>query len=298
MQEIIRVEAPECELGEGPTWLDPTAELLYVDIVNGRVHRLDPSTGAASTLEFGGQVSAALPTHDGSLVVARDLELLLVDQSGAIAARWTIDEDPEDNRLNDCRVDPAGRIWAGTMSTSRRPRQAALYRLDRRGLTQAVAPTTLSNGMGWSPDGNRMYFIDSTTQRVDQFGFDVATGSLGERQTFVEVPSQAGLPDGLTVDSDGCVWVCLFGGGAVHRYTPDGNLERVIELPVSCPTCPSFGGADLSTLYITTARHRLDASQRYAEPLAGALLSLAPDVVGRPPDAADLSITLTARTPQ
>ena len=128
---------------------------------------------------------------------------------------------------------------------------------------------TISNGIGWSPDGTTMYYIDSTTQRIVEFDYDLDTGELGEQRLFAEIDPTDGLPDGLTVDAEGGVWVCLFGGGRIRRYLPDGTLDQEIMLPLTNPTCPAFGGADLGTLYITTARHRLTDEQLAREPLAG-----------------------------
>ena len=127
-----------------------------------------------------------------------------------------------------------------------------------------------------------MYYIDSTTQRVVEFDYDLDSGELGQERLFAEIDPVDGLPDGLTVDADGCVWVCLFGGGRIRRYRPDGALDQEIVLPLTNPTCPAFGGADLRTLYVTTARHRLTEEQLIREPLAGALLQLDVGVTGLP----------------
>jgi sugar lactone lactonase YvrE len=145
-----------------------------------------------------------------------------------------------------------------------------------------ISNTTISNGLGWSPAGDRMYFIDSTTHRIDVFDYDAESGRIAGRRAFAEIDPSDGLPDGMTVDSEGGVWVCLFGGGAVRRYGEDGALEDHVELPVTNPTSPVFGGPDLRTLYVTSARHRLSEKQLAAEPLAGAVFALRPGVVGLP----------------
>jgi sugar lactone lactonase YvrE len=191
-------------------------------------------------------------------------------------------DEPDHTRLNDCRCDPAGRLWAGTMSRERRPGTAALYRLGPGGLERAIGGTTISNGLGWSPDGRSMYFIDSPTQRIDVLDYDVATGRAADRRPLVTIPEEDGLPDGLTVDAEGGIWVALFGGGAVRRYAPDGGLDAHVALPASHPTCPAFGGDDLRTLFVTTSRHRLTPAERAAQPLAGAVLGLRPGPAGRP----------------
>jgi sugar lactone lactonase YvrE len=194
-----------------------------------------------------------------------------------------VEADRPDNRFNDCKCDPQGRLWAGTMSKRREPGTAALYRLVAGGdIERVIAGTTISNGLAWSPAGDRVYFVDSTTQRIDVFDFDAATGDVSGRRALAEIDPRDGLPDGLAVDAEDGVWVCLFGGGAIRRYGADGELTAAIAVPVTNPTSAAFGGADLRTLYVTSARHRLSAEQLAAEPLAGAVLALEPGVPGLP----------------
>jgi sugar lactone lactonase YvrE len=159
----------------------------------------------------------------------------------------------------------------------------SLYRLAPGGpLERVISGTTISNGMGWSLAGDRMYFIDSPTRRVDALDFDAATGEVSGRRPFAEIDRPGWLPDGLTVDAEGGVWVCFFGGGALRRYAEDGTLAAEVRLPVTNPTSPVFGGADLRTMYVTSARHHLTPEQLAAEPLAGAVLALEPGVAGLP----------------
>jgi sugar lactone lactonase YvrE len=169
------------------------------------------------------------------------------------------------------------------MSKTRTPGTAALYRLAPGGrIERVIAGTTISNGLAWSPSGDTMYFIDSTTQRIDALDFDARTGDVSDRRPLVAIAPDDGLPDGMTVDAEGGIWVCLFGGAAIRRYTPEGRLDAAIPLPTTNPTSPVFGGPDLRTLYITTARHRLTPHQLATEPLAGAVLTLDPGVHGLP----------------
>ena len=271
------------ELGEGPFWDDHRGELLRVDISLGLVHGWNPTTGAAWRRECDGEVGAALPRAgaDG-LVLAIGRRIVLDGGEGARVLAH-VEEDRPGNRFNDCKCDPSGRLWAGTMSGERAPREASLYRLAPGGEIERVIPgTTISNGLGWSPAGDRMYFIDSTTHRIDVFDYDAESGQIAGRRAFAELDPSDGLPDGMTVDSEGGVWVCLFGGGAVRRYGADGALEGHVELPVTNPTSPVFGGPDLRTLYVTSARHNLSAEQLAAEPLAGAVFALQPGVAGLP----------------
>ena len=267
------------QLGEGPFWDEERGELLRVDIARGLVHGWSPETGASWRREVDGEVSAAIPraNRDG-LLLAVGHRLLLDDGGGGVRVLARVEEDLAANRFNDCKCDPRGRLWAGTMSKERAPGAAALYRLaPGRELDRVIAGTTISNGLAWSPSGELMYFIDSTTQRIDVLDFDAAGGALSDRRPFAEIDPGDGIPDGMTVDADGGVWVCLFGGGAVRRYGEDGALEAHIVLPVTNPTSAVFGGPELRTLYVTSARHKLSE-----EPLAGAVLALDPGVTGLP----------------
>ncbi len=256
---------------------------MRVDILGGAVHRWWPGTGETATFTVAGEVGAAVPRAGGGLVLAVGRELVLREPDGRRRVVAAVEPDVPGNRFNDCRADPHGRLWAGTMSRTRTPGAAALYVLEPDGRVMlAISGTTISNGLGWSADGTRMYFIDSTTQRVDVLDVDGGSGAISGRRPFAVIDPADGLPDGLAVDAEGGVWVCLFGGAAVRRYDAGGRLDAVVPLPVTNPTCPAFGGDDLRTLYITSARHRLTPEQLAAEPLAGALLALDPGVAGLP----------------
>jgi sugar lactone lactonase YvrE len=270
-------------LGEGPYWDDRAGELLWVDITQGRMHAWSPPNEDVRTEVVGGEVSAVIPRAGGpGHVVAAGHSLLLRDGDDEHVLA-TVEQDLPDNRFNDCKCDPQGRLWAGTMSRTRTPGTAALYRLVPGGEIEPVIDgTTISNGLAWSPSGDTMYFIDSTAQRIDTFDFDGATGDITHRGTFAEIDPADGLPDGMTVDVEGGIWVCLFGGAAIRRYTAEGHLDTSIALPATNPTSPVFGGPHLRTLYITTARHRLTLAQLASEPLAGAVLTLTPGVQGVP----------------
>jgi sugar lactone lactonase YvrE len=271
------------ELGEGPFWDERTGELLRVDIARGRIHAWDPVGDRVTTHDVAAEVSAVLPRAAAAgWLVAAGHRLLLRDGDDRRTLA-IVERDVPDNRFNDCKCDPQGRVWAGTMSKRRAPGTAALYRLAPGGeIERVIAGTTISNGLGWSPSGERMYFVDSTTQRIDVLDFDGADGRVADRRALVEVDPRNGLPDGLAVDAEGGIWVCLFGGGAVRRYGPDGALDAAIRLPVTNPTSPVFGGADLRTLYVTSARHRLSLGRLALEPLAGAVFALDPGVAGLP----------------
>lgn len=267
-----------CLLGECPVWLPDTAELLFVDILKGRVHRLEPRRGKLATLELGTFVGAAAPRVAGGVVVATPAGFELVDwERGPARILAAVEADRPDNRMNDGKCDSAGRFWAGTMSQHRMPGAGSLYRLDADGtVTRVVAGVTISNGLGWSPDDSTFYYIDSDANGVDAFDFDAATGSVENRRRLVDLDRELGEGDGMTVDSSGNLWIAVLGGSCVRCFSPNGVLEEVIELPVSLVTSCAFGGADLGDLYITTAQHRLDRPG----PLDGALFRCRPGVTG------------------
>jgi sugar lactone lactonase YvrE len=270
---MLRAQAPFAErhqLGEGPNWDPVSRHLIHVDISAGLIHRLGADGAVEPPIELNPPVSFALPRREGGLVAGQGHSIVSIDDEGRGQVLAKV-EEPTENRFNEARCDPAGRLWAGTMSTPRKP-TAALYRLDPDGsLTCQLEGTRISNGIGWSPDNQQMFFIDSPTQRIDVFDYDLDSGGISDRRSFVDVDPADGMPDGLAVDRDGGVWVSLFGGGVVHRYGPTGRLEAVCRLPTTNPTCPAFGGFLLATLYVTTARHKLSEEQLASEPLAGAV---------------------------
>jgi sugar lactone lactonase YvrE len=267
-------------LGEGPTW-DPAAQrLLWVDILGSRAHAYNPADGTDASADAGQHLGALKPRAGGGLVANLAGGVAVYEPDDALLparpARWlTRWPDPE-VRGNDAAVDRFGTLWAGSMRYDEGPGGGELRRLSPTGeLLQTVAGVAVSNGIGWSPDGAAMYYADSPTRRVDVFDADPADGSAHRRRPLIELPADVrGFPDGLTVDADGCLWVALWDGWAVHRYTPDGRLDRVLETPVARATACAFGGPDLRDLYLTTARTGLSDEALAAQPPAGSLLVL------------------------
>ncbi|GAA2245604.1 SMP-30/gluconolactonase/LRE family protein [Streptomyces indiaensis] len=254
----------EAELGEGPTWDAAAGRLLWIDILGSRLHTYDPATGRRTLRRTEQHIGAVKPRTGGGLVLNLRDGVGLLDPDGTF--RWLHHEPVPGRRANDAAVAPDGSLWAGTMRYDEAPGGGTLSRLTGDGTAEVVLDdVAVSNGTGWSPDGRLMYYIDTPTRRVDVF--DHADGRLSGRRTLAVIEENAGFPDGLTVDAEGCVWVALWQGSAVRRYTPDGELDRVIELPVALVTACAFGGDGLTDLYVTTARVGL------AEPpaLAGSL---------------------------
>jgi sugar lactone lactonase YvrE len=271
------------ELGECPVWLPDQSVLQRVDITARAIVRLDVASGRERRHATGADVGFALPAPGGGLVAGVERRLVRLATPGAPESVIAeVEPERTGNRFNDAAFDPAGRLWAGTMSRERTPGTATLYRVSPDGEVEpAIAGATISNGIDWDPDFSVMYYVDSTTQQIDAIAFDVDRGRLGARRRFAAVDPDDGLPDGLTVDAEGGVWLALFGGRAVRRYGRDGTLDAEIRLPVTNPTSVAFGGADLSDLYITSAKHRLSAQQLAREPLAGSVLRLRPGIRGR-----------------
>lgn len=273
-------------LGEGPYWVPEDNCLLWVDIERGQLHRTYFPSGETVTVTFGA-VSAAFPAAGGGILTVggNALTLRLPAERGSEWLARTVAEIParEGVRFNDAAVDPAGRVWVGSMHTGESEPLGELYRLDPGGrLTTVVKGITVSNGIAWSPDGTRMYYADSPVRRVDMFDYDPATGAAFRRRGFADLSGAEGVPDGLTVDADGFVWVAMWGGHALRRFAPSGRPDAVLPVPVSRPTSCAFGGPGMTDLYVTTASIGRTGAERAAEPLAGRLLRLCPGPVGLP----------------
>lgn len=273
------------ELGEGPVWDPANACVYFVDILRGLVHRFDPSTRASRVYDVGRPVGSLALTERGDLILAVQSGFARLDiVSGQTTRIADVDPNRPDLRMNDGKCDAAGRFWAGTMAFDERHGAGALYRLDPDGTVHTMLrDLTISNGIDWSDDGGAMYFVDSPTQSIDLFDFDATNGMVENRRTFVRIPSSEGAPDGLTLDAEGHVWVALWGGGAVHRYAPDGTRDAVIPLPARYPTSCAFGGSDFSDLFITTASIKLSRRERIEQPDAGGLFRARPGPKGRAP---------------
>jgi sugar lactone lactonase YvrE len=272
-----------CVLGESPCYDERTGRVWWVDILSSRQVWRDLRTGETGELPTTGHVGAAVPRRHGGFVlclpdgpVLADPDRIITPLGGYSEADLEAEVPPSGTamRSNDAKADPAGRLWLGTLAYDEKRGAAALYRLDPGSPrpVRVLGDLTVSNGLGWSPEADLMYFVDTPTGRVDVFDYDLATGELANRRVFVEIASADGSPDGLCTDADGAVWVALWEGGAVRRYLPDGSLDRVVEvgtpLVTSCAFAASDGGADeLDLLVITTAAenaHDPGAGRTYA----------------------------------
>lgn len=288
MPQAVAVTTEQTVLGEGVRWDERYGELLRVDILAGRVfrNRDDDDDGLlipVRTYDVPGTVGAIAPVdgEDGWILAAgRGFLHLRPDGSMRTVLGDVVDEG---TRMNDAACDPQGRFWAGTLADDHREGGGALYRLDRSGRVEVVLrDLTISNGLGWSPDGRTMYLVDTGPREVHAFAFDGADGAISDGRVIVSVPEEIGAPDGMTVDASGDLWVAIYGGGRVHRYSPEGALREVLEVPAEQSTCCAFGGPDLQRLYVTTATENWTDEQRRAEPAAGVVYRFETDATGRP----------------
>jgi sugar lactone lactonase YvrE len=262
----------ECNVGEGPFWIAAEQKLYFVDIVNKQVKIYSPATQSVETVQFEQEISAVFLDQKSELIVAARDGIFTASRDGVLEtllAPIKI-EDPS-IRTNDAKCDSHGRMWVGTMAFDFTEGAAALFTFDSKVLKEVVPDLTVSNGIGWSLDQKRMYFIDSVTKRVDIFDVDLERGELKNRRVFVSLTNLDAFPDGLTTDEEGGVWVALFGGGEVRRFDASGELTHIVELPVRQVTSCCFGGEDMSDLFITTANNGMDSDALSREPLAGSL---------------------------
>jgi sugar lactone lactonase YvrE len=270
-------------VGEGPVWDPRIGRLLWVDIPNATLFVTDPADGATSERRLSKAVGVVLPRASGGYVAALQDGFYALSDDGEPELIAPVEASDPTTRMNDGETDPQGRVWAGTMGWHAEPGRGSLYRLDADGsVRRMLEGVSISNGLGWSPDGLTMYYVDTPTCRIDRFDFDPVSGDISDRREFVTIRHGGGRPDGLTVDSEGAVWVATWPGHGVHRYLPDGTLDVVIPLPVSNVSSCEFGGPDLRDLYITTAWELLSEEEHAAQPLAGSLFRTRVEVPGRP----------------
>ncbi|MFE7353129.1 SMP-30/gluconolactonase/LRE family protein [Streptomyces sp. NPDC057543] len=253
-----RIAIPgRARVGEGPVWDAGLRRLHWVDIPAGHIHSSDPATGRTTTLRLPTQVGAAVPRRAGGFVTATAQGFASVDTDGSMTTRCALLPDGE--RMNDAKCDRHGRFWAGSTAMDFRPGGGALRVLLPDWTSRVVLEgLALPNGLDWSPDGRVFYLADSIAGEI--YAFDTTDGDpwISRRRTLFRLPAHTGMPDGLTVDAAGCLWVAVWGGARVVRISPDGDLLGEIPLPVRQPSSCAFGGPRLDTLYVTSARDGLE----------------------------------------
>jgi sugar lactone lactonase YvrE len=270
------------KLGEGASWSARERAVWFVDIKGRQVHRYDEATRTRRSWPAPEDVGFIVAARGGRLICGLKSGLYEFDPAdGKFQLLTLVDSDRPRNRLNDGYVDAAGRLWFGTMDDDETKPTGALYRFDATGLHRCDDDYVITNGPATSPDGRTLYHIDTLKREI--YAFDLAAdGSLSKRRIFARVAEADGHPDGPVVDATGCVWVGLFGGWGVNRYSPSGELLSKLPLPVANCTKAAFGGADLQTLYVTTAWKGLTPEQRAQQPLAGGLFAVRVATPGLP----------------
>jgi L-arabinonolactonase len=283
--EITCVVDAKALLGEGTVW-DPAAQCLWwIDIYARAIHRYEPASGNSSRFQAPERPGALGVRRNGGLVVAMRDGFHFFDPATQ-QFQHVADAEPQfaETRMNDGRTDRQGRFWSGTVFEVEGARSrpiGALYRLDvDHSCHKVVDSVGCSNGLAWSPDGRTMYFTDSCAPHVWAWDFDPASGAVDNRRLFIDLSPINGASDGATVDAEGCYWLTLPFKSQLQRYDPAGRFMRAIELPTDAPTCCEFGGKDLTTLYVTTARLRRSEEELQDQPLAGGLFAIETGVRG------------------
>jgi sugar lactone lactonase YvrE len=282
----VACTAEQTQLGEGVRWDDRRSEVLRVDIVAGRVYRDrvqdDGALASVRVYELPWTVGMIAPIEgDGGWLLGAGRGFVYLAPDGT--HRTIAEVSPGGTRMNDGASDPQGRFWGGTLADDHHAGGGALYRLDQTGQAEQVLDgLTIPNGVGWSPNGRTMYMVDSGPRVIHAFAFDADRGAISGGRVLVTVPEELGAPDGMTVDAAGDLWVAIYGGGQVRRYSPEGVLREAHTVPARQSTCCAFAGPGLHWLYVTTATENWTDEQRSAEPAAGLVYRLDTDATGRP----------------
>ena len=285
MNDVRRVVASQDQLGETPLWCPRRRLLWWIDIEKPKLQSFDPKTGSHRVIPFDSNFLGSIALRrQGGLIVALDRKLYRFDPVvEKLELFCTVEPDDIDNRLNDGRCDAHGRLWIGTMDNKIREPTGALYSVDPDGrVVKHFGDVRVTNSICISPDQKTLYFSDTRRFTMYAFDLDVEAGVISNRRVFADYTASGDRPDGACVDAEGYIWNAIFAGHRVVRYAPDATIVRTIEVPVTHPTCVCFGGDNLETLYITTARKFLSDAQLAAEPWAGSLLATEPGVKGLP----------------
>ncbi|MEX6691174.1 SMP-30/gluconolactonase/LRE family protein [Danxiaibacter flavus] len=264
------------ELAEGPIWNYRENKLYWVDIDGRKLHIYDPETKEDRALETTEKIGTVVPMENGDVLVALQSGIHQMNTTtGELVFMTNPLPDPE-IRFNDGKCDPSGRFWVGSMHLKQIKGKASLYRMDADDVVhQMLDNVTISNGIAWSADKKTMYYVDTPTKKVDAFDYDDAAGNISNRRTVIHVPEGSGSPDGMTIDEEGMLWTALWGDFSVARWNPlTGELLGKVTVPVPQVSACAFGGKDLSTLYITTARENMSKEDLEKYPLSGSLFAV------------------------
>jgi len=282
MQATVLLDA-QSQLGEGSIWHPTQQKLYWIDIERKELHQFDPFSKEDKLFNVGERPGTVVPIENGSMLVALETGIHYFDTTRA-QLKFICNPLEKGIRFNDGKCDPSGRFWVGSMELNLKKGVASLYRFDTdKSIHTMVNNITCSNGIVWTADKKTMYYTDTPTGNIDAFDYDEATGNISNRRTVVKVPDGNGAPDGMTIDSEDKLWVALWGGNGVARFDPlTGKMLLKINVPAPHTTSCAFGGKDLKTLYITTAREGLNETQLKEYPLSGGLFTIDLDVKGVP----------------
>lgn len=270
-------------LGEGPVWHERRKKLFWVDILEKKLHEFDAGSGRDRAFDTGQFIGSLAVQKRGGLILALQHGFAFFNsRTKKIQPICDPDASHQHNRFNEGKCDPAGRFWAGTMDLDAKRGRGSLFWLDAKLKVRRVLKNlSIPNGMAWSRDARTMYFIDSARQMIGAFDYDQASGTIQNRRVAVRIPKRAGVPDGMTMDNEGLLWVAMWGGCKVTRWNPqNGKLLQTISLPVSLVTSCAFGGTNMDILFITSARTSLSKAALLREPLAGGIFYINPGVSG------------------
>ena len=273
----------KARLGEGAFWNHKTQELYWVDIEDQMLHIYNPQTKTNRSLPTPSKIGTVVPKNTNETIVALQDGIYTMNlKSGDVVLLSDIESGLTENRFNDGKCDPSGRLWVGSMALNMQSYRANLYMVDTTGNAQLkIDSVTISNGIAWSSDQKTMYYIDTPTGMIRAFDFDNEIGAISNERVVVTVPDSMGFPDGMAIDSDDMLWVGMWNGNAVIRYNPQtGKVISKIEVPAHNVTACAFGGKNLDTLYITTASIDMTEEEKAAYPLAGSLFKADPGVKG------------------
>ena len=273
----------DAKLGEGAFWNYKTQEFYWVDIQGKQLHIYNPNTTINRSFSTPSQIGTVVPGAEHEAIIAlEDGVYQMNTQTGAISLFAAIEEDIPENRFNDGKCDPAGRLWVGSMGLQEKQPVGKLYMIDSDGrVTPQLTNITVSNGIVWSADQATMYYIDTPTKQIRAFDYEVSTGAISNERIAVEVSTSLGFPDGMAIDIEGMLWVAMWKGSVVARFNPHtGALISKIEVPALNVTACAFGGEKLDTLYITTARVAMTTEERIQFPDAGSIFMALPGVPG------------------
>ncbi len=284
-REIELVLDIKADLGEGVFWDYKKRFLYWVDIEKGELHIYNPGTRENKTYDIGERIGTVVPASKGKLILALENSIAEYNtEKKELKKLIAFEEDIPENRANDGKCDPSGRFWVGSLSMDNKAGNANLYRIGKDlKLHKMLSGVSVSNGLVWSLDKKKMYYIDTPTREIVSFDYDNKSGDIANKRTVIKIPELMGYPDGMTIDEKGMLWIALFGGWGVSRWDPlNRKLLEYIKLPVQNVTSCTFGGDNLNELYITTASFLLKENEIKNQPHAGGLFRLKTNICGLP----------------